>query len=102
MRVVHWVVDPTTGERFPIGVVVAAGDRVVGIPWTGAENRLPSPAREAVREAIEHVATATSLDALPPPMGPQVEWLDPVEIPASFGDPVAWVKRHLMRRDEAA
>jgi hypothetical protein len=101
-RVVHFIPDPFSGARVPVGALVKRPGSV-GIAvakLSGDPGELVGTAREAaiVDHVLSTLFTVQDLSALPPSAGPQAVLGPLLSIPASVPDPVRWVEDHILVR----
>lgn len=104
-RLVHYIPDPISDERFALGAVVSVGAQVHGV----ASQHLPGPsclggASHAGLAAflVRQLEEIMSLDEINRLFGPNVRVSQPQSLPASVSDPTAWVKEHVLRQPLAA
>ncbi len=101
-RPVWLVLDPYTGTRTLIGMLVTHDAAVELVRSPDADQRLNPKQRRILDLAIEELTDATSFDDLPIALGPQVVLGKPSAIPATVADPARWVAEQILRHDEAA
>lgn len=100
-RLVHFVADPFTGARFPVGALVRTRDRI-------QVARTPEPidlglartsgAAATARLVADALAEARNFDELPAAAGPQAELGEEREIPPEVASPVDWVRDCVLLR----
>lgn len=101
-RIVHFVPDPFSGARIPIGALVSVGGNVE-VVRSGDIARTQSPASSALIDFIaSKLASSKDLSTLPPSAGPQAVLGPAGEIPATVADPVGWVRSFVLPQGAAA
>jgi len=101
-RPVWLVLDPYTGNRTLIGMLVTHGAAVDLVHSPGAAQRLNANQQRILDLAIAQLTDATSFDDLPIGLGPQVVLGEPAAVPATVETPVQWVAEQILRHDQAA
>ena len=97
-RPVWLVLDPFTGERALLGVLIAEGQELGFVATAEPAWRRLSPANAALAELVlEELHGAASFDEAPAGAGPQVVYGDPAEVPDSVEVPRAWVTEWVER-----
>ncbi len=98
-RLVHFTIDPFLGDRIAIAALVSSDGvlTVVPLPSPHGWTCLGGAAVSLMKRGLEELKGATSIDRLPVSMGPSFSLWDKREIPPSFGEPVAWVRKALGR-----
>lgn len=100
-RPVWLVLDPYTGGRALIGMLVADGGRIEFVPAPDAD-RVRRPTQQNIVDlAAGELAGATCFDDLPIALGPQVVLGEPSAVPATVESPARWVAERVIRHGEA-
>ena len=101
-RPVWLVLDPYTGARSLIGMLVTHDAGVALVRSPGADHGLRPNQQRIVDLTVEELTDTASFDDLPLALGPQVVLGEPVALPATVDAPVRWVAEQILRHDEAA
>jgi hypothetical protein len=101
-RIVHFMPDLLSGARVPIAALIEREDRHVQM---ARADLIPGPAFvggraawSSLNMALEDLTFATSFEILPRSIGPFVHMDEARIVPASVGDPVDWVRKHVLPR----
>jgi len=103
-RVVHFIPDPFSGARVPVGALVKSpGSTGIGVAKLRvALGKLVGSAREiaVIDQVVSSLFAAQDLSALPASTGPQAVLGPLLSIPKSVHDPVRWVEDFILTRQE--
>jgi hypothetical protein len=102
-RLVHYLSDPFSDTRFPIAALVRDGN-IVTVAEASPLSSVIYGGGKAHSQVITHVLKmlkrASTMDSLPPEIGPQAV-LGPVRsIPNTVHNPAAWVRQYILPRDD--
>ena len=103
-RIVHFLPDPFSGLRIPIGALVEHGRSVraaVAPSLPDARCVGGQAAWSLMRMLAEELTTANDFGELPRSFGPQAVLADEQDLPAGVADPVRWIEEHILPQPAA-
>lgn len=100
-KLIHFLPDHFSGERIPVGAVVAESgdvrvtiaDRIPGAECLGSAAKFM-----LLRETLDDIRQLRSMDGLPMSFGPHFVMTEAKELPRVDGDAVAWLRDHVLPR----
>lgn len=100
-KIIHFLPDHFSGERIPVGAVVAENGsvNVVLADRTPGPECLGSDATYMLlRDTLDELRQLTSLERLPMSIGPHFEMSEASDLPALDGDAVSWLRQRILPR----